>query len=101
MAEQAGADAIHVSTGTGIGGNVVTPQYFEPGFNVEHAEKIKQYVSVPVITVGRINDPVLAEQIVRTGRADMVSLGRQAICDPEFPNKVYENRTDEIFHCTG
>ena len=101
MAEAAGADAIHVSTGTGIGGNVVTPQYFEPGFNVDHAERIKHYVKVPVITVGRINDPFLVWQIVKTGRADMVSLGRQSICDPEFPNKVYEGRTEEIFRCTG
>lgn len=101
MAEEAGVHAIHVSTGTGIGGNVVAPMYFEPGFNVETAERIKNYVKIPVITVGRINDPVLVNQIVKSGRADMVSLGRQSVCDPEFPKKVKEGRTEEIFRCTG
>ncbi|MCR0204504.1 NAD(P)/FAD-dependent oxidoreductase [[Clostridium] innocuum] len=101
LAEAAGADAIHVSTGTGIGGNIVTPLYFSPGFNVENAAKIKEIVQIPVIAVGRINDPVLAEQIIATGKADMISLGRQSVCDPDFPNKVYDGRIDEIFTCTG
>lgn len=101
LAEKAGADAIHVSTGTGIGGNIVTPLYFSPGFNVENAAKIKEVVKIPVITVGRINDAVLAEQIIAANKADMVSLGRQSVCDPEFPNKVFEGRTDEILTCTG
>lgn len=101
LAEEAGADAIHVSTGTGIGGNIVTPLYVSSGFNVENAAKIKEVVKIPVIAVGRINDPILAEQIIATQKADLISLGRQSVCDPEFPNKVYEGRTDEIFTCTG
>lgn len=101
MAEAAGVNAIHVSTGTGIGGNVVAPQYYEPGFNVKNAEIIRKHVNIPVITVGRINDPVLAREIVASGQADMVSLGRQSICDSEFPKKLKEGREDEIFHCTG
>lgn len=101
MAQQAGIDAIHLSTGTGMGGNIVAPYYYQPGFNVEFSERLKKMVQVPVITVGRINDPAMAEQIVASGRADMVSLGRQSVCDPEFPNKVKEGRIDEIFQCTG
>lgn len=101
LAEAAGVDSISVSTGSGIGGNIVTPQYFEPGFNVETAQRIKESVSVPVITVGRINDPALAANIVNTGRADLVALGRQSICDPEFPKKLQEGRADEIIHCAG
>lgn len=101
MAESAGADYIHVSTGTGIGGNIVTPLYFDPGFNVVNAELIKRRVTVPVLAVGRINDPLLALEIVTGGRADMVSLGRQSVADAEFPKKVKENRLDEIFYCTG
>lgn len=101
MAEEAGFDAINVSTGTGIGGNIVTPHYFDPGFNLNNTRRIKESVSIPVIAVGRINDPSLAESIVSGGTADMVALGRQSICDPEFPNKVKEGRLQEIFHCTG
>lgn len=101
MAQESGVHAIHVSTGTGIGGNVVTPYYFDPGFNVENAAIIKQLVNIPVIAVGRINEPYLASWILKNGKADMISLGRQSICDPEFPKKVQEGREKEILHCTG
>ena len=101
LAEEAGADAIHVSTGSGLGGNIVAPQFFQPGFNASAAQRVKEVVSVPVIAVGRINDPILAEQLVRSGKADMVTLGRQSVCDPEFPRKLAEGRSDEIFHCAG
>lgn len=101
MAEECGINAINVSTGTGIGGNIVAPHYFQPGFNAENTKKIKQAVSIPVVCVGRINDPALALSILSQKYADMIALGRQSICDPEFPNKVKENREEEIFHCTG
>lgn len=101
MAEDAGVDGLHMSTGTGMGGNIVAPLYYAPGFNVQNAERLKKFVKIPVITVGRINDPGMAAQIVECGRADMVSLGRQSVCDPEFPIKTMEGRTDEIFSCTG
>lgn len=101
LAEQAGADAIHVSTGSAAGGNIVTTYYMNPGFNVENATLIKNSVKIPVICVGRINDPELAEDIVSSGKADFISLGRQSICDSEFPNKIKEGRFDEIYHCTG
>lgn len=101
LAEAAGADAIHVSTGSAAGGNIVTTYHTAPGFNVGHATQIKNSVSIPVICVGRINDPVLAEDIIASGKADFISLGRQSICDSEFPNKIMEGRLDEIFHCTG
>ncbi|MBQ6321664.1 MAG: FAD-dependent oxidoreductase [Lachnospiraceae bacterium] len=101
MAEDAGANVIHVSTGSGIGGNIVTPQFFEPGFNADAAERVKKAVSIPVIAVGRINDPVVARLIIASGKADMVTLGRQSVCDPSFPEKLKEGRSDEIFHCAG
>ena len=101
LAEAAGADAIHVSTGSAAGGNIVTTYYNDPGFNAVNAAKIKNSVNIPVICVGRINDPALANEIIISEKADMISLGRQSICDSEFPNKIYENREQEIFHCTG
>ena len=101
LAEKAGADAIHISTGSAAGGNIVTTYYTDPGFNVKNAAKVKESVHVPVICVGRINDPALAEEIIESGQADLISLGRQSICDSEFPNKIYEGREEEIYHCTG
>ena len=101
MAERAGVGAIHVSTGTGVGGNIVTPHYFRPGFNAENARRVRDAVDIPVIVVGRINSPELAASIVETGAADMVALGRQSVCEPEFPNKLAEGSENEIMHCIG
>lgn len=50
--------------------------------------EIKKEVSLPVIAVGRINDPGLAEKILQEGKADLVSMGRALIADPELPNKA-------------
>lgn len=101
LLEKAGADAIHVSYGTIVSGTVTLPNYVQSGFNSENAKEIKKAVHIPVICVGRINDPSIAESIIASGAADFVSLGRQSICDPEFPNKIKEKRFDEIFYCSG
>ncbi len=61
--------------------------------------KLKEHVTVPVVTTNRINTPDLAEGILANGDADMVSMARPFLADPEFVNKVSENRTDEINTC--
>lgn len=101
MAEEAGADAIHVSTGSPPGGHIVTTLYQKPGFNADNARKIKECVHIPVICVGRINSPAVAKKIIATHQADLVALGRQSVCDSSFPKKLLEGRIDEIFQCTG
>ena len=63
------------------------------------AQGIKQAVSIPVMACNRINDPLLAEQILRDGRADLVGFGRSLIADPELPNKARSGRLDEIRYC--
>ena len=55
--------------------------------------------SLPVFTIGGIKDPALAEEIVASGKADMVAMTRAQIADPEFANKAREGREDEIVHC--
>jgi thioredoxin reductase len=52
-----------------------------------------------VFTVGGIKDPALAEEILASGKADMVAMTRAQIADPEFANKVREGREDELVHC--
>ena len=52
-----------------------------------------------MFTVGGIKDPVLAEEILASGKADMVAMTRAQIADPEFANKVQEGREDELVHC--
>ena len=65
------------------------------------AAAVKSVVDVPVIAVGRINDPYDAADILQLGHADMVAMTRQQIADPETVNKIREGRLDEIRRCIG
>ncbi|MCP4755732.1 MAG: FAD-dependent oxidoreductase [Proteobacteria bacterium] len=98
---EAGADAIHASVGThGTPGALTqaTPEY-EPGWNAWRARKIKEVVDVPVIAVGRFNDPTLADEIVARGDADMVAFGRQHLADPDFLSKAIHGQVEDIRKC--
>ncbi|KAF1790485.1 FAD/NAD(P)-binding domain [Phytophthora cactorum] len=64
-------------------------------------QKMKGEVSIPLITTNRINMPDVAEQIISEGRADMVSMARPFLADPEFVRKTEEGRVDEINTCIG
>jgi NADPH-dependent 2,4-dienoyl-CoA reductase/sulfur reductase-like enzyme len=69
------------------------------GCHVPLAEGIKKVVSIPVIAVGRINDPVLANEIVAAGKADLVAMGRALIADPYLPRKAKEGNLEEVRKC--
>jgi NAD(H)-dependent 7beta-hydroxy-3-oxo-delta4-cholenoic acid oxidoreductase len=71
------------------------------GVTVPYSKAVKEVVDVPVIAVGRINNPRYAEDIVRRDEADMVALGRALIADPEWPKKAAEGRFDDIAPCVG
>ncbi|MBU2870715.1 NADPH-dependent 2,4-dienoyl-CoA reductase [Colwellia sp. E2M01] len=64
-------------------------------------ERMKQEVSIPLITTNRINTPDVAENILATGQADMVSMARPFLADPDFINKAAQNKADEINTCIG
>lgn len=94
-------DLLHVSAGTyqrGFG-NTHPSMFKEHGCNVYLAAEIKKHVSVPVATIGALNDPAQMEEIIASGKADVVYMARALLADPELPRKVTENRTDEIVHC--
>lgn len=98
--EDAGIDALHVSTATYADMENLWGSGAQPlAALASYAEDIKKSVSIPVITVGRINDPYIAEEILATGRADMIAVGRQSLADPDFPKKILEGRIDEICPC--
>ena len=63
--------------------------------------KLKGEVQIPLITTNRINTPEVAEQVLAEGDADMVSMARPFLADPEFVNKAAEGRADEINTCIG
>ena len=86
--EEHGADALHVSACVGASGYLLHPSYYSPeGVFVPLAAAIKSAVRIPVITVGRIRTPALADQILKENKADFVSMGRALIADPELPRK--------------
>ena len=64
------------------------------------AVAVKKVVSIPVITIGRL-DPKLGEEILRLGKADFISFNRCLMADPELPNKLAEGRLEDIRPCTG
>ncbi len=63
--------------------------------------RLKKAVSIPVVASNRINTPDVAEDIIASGDADLISMARPFLADPEFVNKVAENRSDEINTCIG
>lgn len=100
MLEKAGVDVFNVSAGTfNTIEMTIAPQSQPPGYLVPLAERVKRSVSVPVIAVGRINSPEIAEKALAEGKADLVAVGRALWADPEFPNKAREGRTAEIRRC--
>lgn len=64
-------------------------------------EKVKPYVSIPVVTCNRINTPEEAERILSSGQADMVSMARPFLADPDFVNKAAQDQAQFINTCIG
>lgn len=94
-------DLLHVSAGTyQTGFGITHPSMFLPhGCNVHLAAEIKKHVSVPVATLGGLNDPAQMEEIIASGKADVVEMARALLADPELPRKVMSNRDEDIVKC--
>src|SRR5213080_609972 len=77
----------------------IEPSDVPDGYLVDLTAQVKAAVALPVFTVGGIKDAAFAEEILASGKADMVAMTRAQIADPEFANKVREGRDDEVYHC--
>src|SRR5829696_1711912 len=66
---------------------------------VEHTKRLKAAVTVPVCASNRINTPEMADEIVASGDADLVSMARPLLADPDFVSKVASGRADEVNTC--
>ena len=100
--EKAGIDALHVSVGVYESTwSIIPPLNVPKGWIVDYAEEVKKVVNIPVITVGRINDPWLVESIIASGKADMVSMARGSLADPDLPNKFMAGDHQDICYCIG
>jgi 2,4-dienoyl-CoA reductase (NADPH2) len=100
--EKAGVDALDISIGLPAGAGIA---HASPGPRarmgtlVPLAEAIKKEVTIPVMGVGRINRPEVAEEILQEGRVDWIGIARQLIADPDWPNKAAEGRGETIVAC--
>ena len=100
-AAEAGADALHISAGhyrSLPSAQVVLPPMSMPdGPFLDFAADVKKRVAIPVIAVGKLGDPALAESAVAGGKADFIALGRTLIADPQWVDKV--RRGEPIRRC--
>jgi flavanone/flavanol-cleaving reductase len=95
-------DLLHVSTGAHENSFAIThPSMFvERGGHVPLAAAIKKHVKVPVACVGALNEPEQMEEVIASGKADVVEMARALLADPFLPKKVMLGRDDEIVRCT-
>jgi 2,4-dienoyl-CoA reductase-like NADH-dependent reductase (Old Yellow Enzyme family)/thioredoxin reductase len=97
---EAGVDIVQVSAGNDATPEwICQPMFMDKACLSDSAAKIREALHVPVMSVGRINDPLTAQEIIRQGKADLVCIGRGLLADPEMPRKAKEGRLDEIRIC--
>ena len=102
LLEQAGVVYLHISGGVYGSTELTIPSMYTPqGCFVHLAEAVEKKVNIPVITVGRIKDPEHANQILKEGKADMISMGRSFLADPQYPKKAREGNLSQIRPCVG
>lgn len=97
---EAGMDLVQVSAGNDVTPEWISqPMFMDKACLVESAYQIKKALEIPVMAVGRINSPQIADDIIRQGKADLVCIGRGLLADPEMPLKAKSGRLDEIRTC--
>ena len=103
MLDEGGADALHFTAGAGFH---VMPFCIPPvdaglGCIADLVSEIKKGIRAPAIVAQRIIDPLQAEEILKDGKADVISLGRALICDPDWAKKADDYRLEDIRKCIG
>jgi 2-enoate reductase len=102
MLEEAGFDALHVDAGCYDSWYWAHPPgYQKYGCMVDMAAEVKKVVKIPVIAVGRLDVPELAEKVIAESKADLVAIGRGFLSDPHWVKKVEESQQKHIRPCIG
>ncbi|RLB37431.1 MAG: NADH:flavin oxidoreductase, partial [Deltaproteobacteria bacterium] len=95
-----GIDVVQVSAGNDATPEwIAQPMFMKKACLAGSAGAIKKALNIPVMAVGRINDPLVAERILAEGKADLVCMGRGLLADPELPKKAKEGRLEDIRTC--
>lgn len=100
--EIAGVDAFHISVGNYSSyakGRMIPPMATPDGILIDLATAVKKAVAVPVIAVGKIRDPRMAERALANGEADMIALGRSLLADPDWVEKARTGKVADIMPC--
>jgi 2,4-dienoyl-CoA reductase-like NADH-dependent reductase (Old Yellow Enzyme family)/thioredoxin reductase len=97
------ADLIHVSAGhhESVYATMIThpSMFLEDGCNVKYAAEIKKHIKTPVATVGALSGPMLMEEIIASGQADVVEIARGLLSDPDLPIKARADKSGDINEC--
>jgi 2,4-dienoyl-CoA reductase (NADPH2) len=99
--EKAGVDIFNTGIGWHEARVPTIASMVPPGAFKEASKRLKSVVSVPVIAVNRINTPDIANDILNAGEADLISMARPLLADPEFFNKYQKDQTKQINICIG
>ena len=100
LLEVAGADLIGVSGGAYGSYPVIVPPYDQPrGCNANLAKGVKDAVRIPVAVAGRLDDPWVADEVLVSGKADLIAVARGLLADPDLPNKALRGEFREIRRC--
>jgi 2,4-dienoyl-CoA reductase-like NADH-dependent reductase (Old Yellow Enzyme family)/thioredoxin reductase len=102
--EKASVNYLNISVGGALYGTLhvnIAPMYENQGAFVHFSEEVKKHVSIPVITVGRIKNPIMADKIIGEGKADLVAMGRAQLADPDMVEKARKGEIGEIRLCLG
>ena len=102
MLEEAGVSELHVDQGCfEVWYKPIPTVYDNFGTKLEMAAKVKEVVGIPVSCDGKLDDPAVAMEAIASGKVDFISLGKQSIADPEWPNKVKAGKLSDIRACIG
>jgi 2-enoate reductase len=100
--EEAGYDALHIDAGCYDSFYWAHPPTYQPdACTIDLIKGVKKVVRIPVLTANKLGNPKIAEEILRENKADMIALGRPLLADPQWPNKVREDREEDIRPCIG
>ncbi len=95
-----GVDAVQVSAGNDATPEwICQPMFMKKACLADSAAEVRKALGVPVLAVGRINSPQIAEEIISRGQADLVCIGRGLLADPRMPIKAREGRLEDIRTC--
>jgi 2-enoate reductase len=100
--EKAGVTALDLDAGCYEAHYWLIPsKYQPPGCSVSLSEAVKKVVNIPVMIVGKLGYPEIAESTLVEGKADFIVLGRALLAEPDWANKVKENKFEDIRPCIG